>query len=89
MDKPQKLDKRYYRLQDIQALLDAKHAPGTYELEVGFILSSTCTLAVALSQDANSPPGKRRLYPFGGGTDTTNGRERTFITTRLRYAEFL
>ena len=72
MDKPQKLDKRYYELSKVEALLKAKHPPGTWALEVGFTLSSICILVIASSQDANSPLGGRRLYPCDEGTNGNN-----------------
>ena len=66
MSDPQKLDKRYYRIQDVEALLEAKHQPGTWSTEVRLSPATTYAQAVASWLDANNLLGRGRLYPRTG-----------------------
>ena len=71
MAEPQNLAKRYYKTADIKALLEEKHRPGEWNIEVGLTPSSACTLAVTSSQDANSLTGRGRVY-YRERTSTTD-----------------
>lgn len=70
MPDPQKLEKRYYRIEDVEALLEKKHPPETWSTEVKLSPAMTCAEAVASCLTANILLGRGRLYPRTGTSRT-------------------
>ena len=70
MPDPQKLDRRYYKIEDIEKLLKAKHQSGTWSTEVRLSPATTCAQAVASCLDADTLLGSGRLYHRTGTSRT-------------------